>query len=215
MPPRPKFTREKVIETALDITRDSGIDAVTAKELGKRLHASASPLFTLFSSIDEIRDGVREKAMDMFTAKSMECTGYTPAFKQFGLYMIAFAKDEPELFKLLFMEKRKDILSFIDFTPELCECFTTINDLLREEYGLSEDESWFLFNQMWIYTYGISTFCACGVCSFTDDDLNTMLGQQFTATIRLIKSGNMEMDTPVPVKKETLETIPPLYEALK
>lgn len=215
MPPRPKFTKEKVIETALDITRDSGIDAVTAKELGKRLHASASPLFTLFDSIDEIREGVRKMAMDMFTAKSMECTGYTPAFKQFGLYMIAFAKEEPELFKLLFMEKREAIRSFLDFTPELCDCFTTINSLLRKDYELTEEESWFLFNQMWIYTYGISTFCACGVCSFSDDDLNIMLGQQFMATMRLIKTGNVDLATPVPVKKEDADKVIPLSEVLK
>ena len=34
MPPKFKFTREEIIQAALDLTRESGIAAVTARGLG-------------------------------------------------------------------------------------------------------------------------------------------------------------------------------------
>ena len=34
MPPKPKFTREEIVQTALDIVSRKGVEALTAKELG-------------------------------------------------------------------------------------------------------------------------------------------------------------------------------------
>ena len=51
MPPKAKFTPEEILRAALDITREHGIGAVTARELGNRLGSSARPIFTVFKSI--------------------------------------------------------------------------------------------------------------------------------------------------------------------
>ncbi len=34
MPPKPKFTREEIVQTALEIVSQKGVEALTAKELG-------------------------------------------------------------------------------------------------------------------------------------------------------------------------------------
>ena len=34
MPPKPKYTKEELIKVALELTRESGIDAVVARNLG-------------------------------------------------------------------------------------------------------------------------------------------------------------------------------------
>ena len=36
MPPKCKFTKEEVVQAALDMTRESGIISVTARALGER-----------------------------------------------------------------------------------------------------------------------------------------------------------------------------------
>ena len=48
MPPKFKFTREEIIQAALDLTRESGIAAVTARGLGAKLGSSVKPIFSLF-----------------------------------------------------------------------------------------------------------------------------------------------------------------------
>ena len=46
MPPKPKYTKEEIVAAAYEITREKGIDAVVAREVGRRLNTSSSPIFT-------------------------------------------------------------------------------------------------------------------------------------------------------------------------
>ena len=62
MPPKPKFTKEEIVQTALDIVSRKGVEALTAKELGDALGSSARPIFTVFRSMKEVQDEVRQAA---------------------------------------------------------------------------------------------------------------------------------------------------------
>ena len=42
MPPTAKFSKEKIVEAALDIVRTEGFDALTARALGTKLGSSAA-----------------------------------------------------------------------------------------------------------------------------------------------------------------------------
>lgn len=44
MPPKPKFSREDIINAAFDIVQKSGADAMTAREVGKYLGTSSTPI---------------------------------------------------------------------------------------------------------------------------------------------------------------------------
>lgn len=46
MPPKQKFTKEEVVNAALEITRRDGINALTARRLGAELDSSSRPIFT-------------------------------------------------------------------------------------------------------------------------------------------------------------------------
>ena len=52
MPPKPKFTKEEIVTAALNITREKGIDAVTAREIAAKLGSSARPIFTVFRNMN-------------------------------------------------------------------------------------------------------------------------------------------------------------------
>lgn len=49
MPPKAKFTKEQIVNAALDIIRENGTSELTARALGKRLGSSACPIFTVGS----------------------------------------------------------------------------------------------------------------------------------------------------------------------
>ena len=34
MPPRPKYTKEEIVDAAFELTREKGIDSVVAREVG-------------------------------------------------------------------------------------------------------------------------------------------------------------------------------------
>ena len=69
MPPKFKFTREEIIQAALDLTRESGIAAVTARGLGAKLGSSVKPIFSLFENMEEVQNEVLKAAEKLSQAR--------------------------------------------------------------------------------------------------------------------------------------------------
>ena len=56
--PRPPLSRERVLQAALDLADESGLDALTMRELGKRLGVEAMSLYNHVANKDDILDGI-------------------------------------------------------------------------------------------------------------------------------------------------------------
>lgn len=188
MPPKPKYTREQIIAAALEVAAKRGADALTAKALAHALHTSTTPIFTVFRSMQEVQDEVRIAAMARFESCAHRAAAADmPPFKQVGMQMILFAREEPQLFQLVFMSKNSDVRSFADIYAHLGsvadECLHTI----QQDYGLSAEDARALFEHSWIHTYGIAALCATGMCRFTQEEISGMLTQDFMAMMLLLK----------------------------
>lgn len=192
MPPKPKYTKDEVIAVALDAVREIGIDALTARELGRRLGTSARPIFTAFENMEELKSHVRKAALREFENYAKNFQDYTPAFKHLGMLMISYAIKEPQLFKLLFMQEHTDGQSFQNTIQDLGGMVHVCIDVMQKDYEISEAHAKILFDQLWVYTFGLCTLCAMKVCRFTEDEIAEMLGRAFVGMVMLIKSGKIE-----------------------
>ena len=201
MPPKPKFTKEQIVDAALSIAADRGLKALTSRALGAELGSSARPIFTVFSSMEEVLTEVRSAALDKFNNYAKKAEGYTPIFKQIGLQMILFAVEQPKLYRLLFMSEKPESRTFEDVYANLGDMATLCVDVICEEYQLSRDDAMLLFKNTWIYTYGVGALIASGMCSFTPDEIQDMLSREFVAMLSLIKSGRAHSCTTIPEKK--------------
>lgn len=108
MPRKNMFTREKVLAAALNLAREQGIAAVTARGLGEKLGSSSKPIFSLFENMEDVLSAVMEAANNLYQnylKEDMTSRKYSP-YKASGMAYICFAKEEKELFKLLFMRDR-------------------------------------------------------------------------------------------------------------
>lgn len=54
---------------------------------------------------------------------------------------------------------------------------------------MTEAEARMLFENVWIYTFGIGALCATRVCRFPEERLSQMLTTEFSAMLQLIKAG--------------------------
>lgn len=110
MPPNFKFTKEEILKSALDITREKGMSALTARSLAAKLGCSVKPIFGLFRNMEEVQQGVFLAANSMYQNYLQEdmSKGEYPPYKASGIAYIRFAKEEKELFKLLFMRDRSN-----------------------------------------------------------------------------------------------------------
>ncbi len=192
MPPKPKYTKEQIIAAALDVVAKNGAEFLTAKELGCALNTSTSPIFTVFDSMQEVQEAVKKAALERFEAYAHKIGTDMPIFKQIGMRMILFAKEEPRLYRLIFMSQNSDVKSFDDIYAHLGSVADECLDTIQSDYELSIDDAKTLFEHLWIHTYGVGTLCATGMCDFSKEQISQMLTQNFTAMMLLLKGRKNE-----------------------
>ena len=194
MPRQPQFSKEDIVAAGLRIVRHSGFEAVSARALGKELGTSSSPMFTMFKDMNEVLEAIRTAAEKSFVARMDGVTGYFPAFKEFGLRLVAFAKEESNVFQMLFLGK--------DARPEIAEsmareCLGSVG----QGYGLSSEQAEVLFRQMWPVACGIAALCIKHPEDFPEEEVSKTLSYHFSGIMSIIKSGKEIEDVKPEPKK--------------
>lgn len=190
MPPKPKFSKEEIINVALKIVSERGLDALTARELGKTLNSSARPIFTIFNNMEELIDEVKTAAMNKYISYKENISADMPYFKQMGMKMVLFGLYEPKLYQLLFMQEFKNTNNFEDLFEHLGTDAKVSVEHICKDYQLDIESSKLLFENMWIYTFGIGTLCATKVCKFSEQKLSDLLSNEFNALLKWIRRGD-------------------------
>lgn len=204
MPPKAKYTREEIIEAAFQMAREKGIDAVVARELGKKLGTSSSPIFTAFQNMEALQQEIRARAMKEFESHVRDALQYTPPFKWVGVRMIEFAVKEPKLFQILYMQEHGESQRYEDMVGELGNTVEVCLQFMEKDYALSRPEAEHIFKQVWLHTFGICVLVAAKVCHFTPEEISEMLSLEFQGALMLIKSGRFQV-IPVSDKDEVQE----------
>ena len=170
MPPKPKYTREEIISCALDLVREKGEDALTSRELGARLNTSARPIFTAFSSMEELKACVVKSALEVFSnLQNQEISRQDcPKYKAIGTAYIRFASEEKNLFKLCFMRSREAEESKNSFDSDVIKT-------VENQTGLSEEQAYLFHTEMWIYTHGIAVTLATSYLELDKGQISALL----------------------------------------
>lgn len=179
MPPRPKFTKDEIIDTALSITKEQGIDAVTARELGERLGSSARPVFTVFENMDEVKAFVISKAKNLYGQYVENGLKNDIPFKGVGVAYIRFAMEQPRLFQLLFMNPTENARNVSSILPVIDDNYNKILLSVQESYHLERESAERLYQHLWTYTHGIAAMFATGLCSYTVEQIEERLTEVF------------------------------------
>ena len=192
MPPKCKFTREEIIQAALDIARNEGIDFVTARALGTKLGSSSKPIFSVFENMEAVQDEVIKAAKALYAEYVRVGLEQVPAFKGVGTQYILFAIKEPKLFQLLFMSEQPQKPSVSGVLPVIDESYEQILLSVQNGYDLDKENSERLYRHLWIYTHGIAVLCATNMCSFTAEDISGMMTEVCRSLLNTIKGGDIE-----------------------
>lgn len=66
MPPKAKITEEMILNTVMEITRESGFEAVNARSIASKLQCSTRPIFTCYENMEELKNGFLDFAYEYF-----------------------------------------------------------------------------------------------------------------------------------------------------
>lgn len=187
MPPKSKFTKDEIVEAALNIVKTDGIEALTSRALGAYLGSSARPVFTVFRNMDELQQAVIDAAKALYKEYVRKGLTAEHPFKGVGTQYILFSVNEPKLFKLLFMTEQPQIPDLSGVLPLIEESYEEILLSIQNDYVINELLSKKLYHHLWIYTHGIATLCATKMCRFTESEISSMLTEVFTSILKNIK----------------------------
>lgn len=188
MPPKPKFTREQITAAALELVSEKGMDALTARELGKRLGCSAQPVFTVFHSMEDVQDAVRDAALARFERCAEGVPDGLPAYMKLAMQMVLFAQDEPRLYLLRFLPENRDGELYEDIYSRMGIMVRHCLDALQDDYGMSRQDAKNIFQHMWIYIFGVGTLCATGAYAVSPDQFLQTLERDFKILMGMIRS---------------------------
>ena len=174
MPPKPKFTKEELIQAALELTREGGLEMVVARNLGKKLNTAPSTIFTHFKSVEEIRHAVIEAARELYNRYVEEGLRMVPPMKGFAVQYIRFAMEESNLYSVLFMNKREDF-KYVDFIVDEGH-YEKVISAAKDNFQINREQAEFVYHNMWAYAHGIAVMSATGVCNFSVEEISQMLG---------------------------------------
>lgn len=185
MPPKAKFTKEQIVNAALDIIRENGTSELTARALGKRLGSSACPIFTVFDNMEEVLTETVKAAKILYSSYITEGLKATPAFKGVGMQYLNFAVREPKLFQLLFMTEQAQNPTMENVLPIIDVILKSVKD----SYDLTQNDAERLYQHLWVYTHGIAALIATKMCAFTPEETGKMLTEVRISVLNQIKGG--------------------------
>lgn len=155
MAPTMRYHRENVIEAAYELIRREGPDAFNARSVARELGSSTQPIFRLFTGMDELKSAVIERALAKWKAATYtRIQNSSFPYLSIGMAYLLFARDEAQLFRLLFMRDRVSDGSCTDYN---------INwgvPLIESSVGVDVTIASQLYNSNWLYCHGLAVAIA-------------------------------------------------------
>lgn len=171
MPPKPKITKEMIIDTAFNIVQKEGVDRVTARSISDQLNCSTQPILYYFSTVEDIKKMVYIKADEYHAAYIMDTKAdYGNPMLTIGMNYIKFAIEERNLFRFLFQTNEFSGVGMLDLleTEELLPILT----LLQNELDMSMEDTKNIFSTLFIFAHGYASLYANNTMIY--DEANVM-----------------------------------------
>lgn len=178
MPPMIRFTQDAVLSAAFELVRRNGLSGLNARAVAQELGSSTQPIFRLFSGMDELRGGViamAQERMQEFMSQALK--GSDTPYLTMGISYVLFARDEPELFKVLFMRDESiDIERILPIPEELLQT-------IQSQTGLTPEHAKILHGWLWIFTHGLAVSIATKSCCISEERLARVMSGAFEAAL--------------------------------
>ncbi|WP_294151211.1 TetR/AcrR family transcriptional regulator [uncultured Clostridium sp.] len=185
MPPTAKITKEMILNTVLEITRENGFETVNARSIAGKLNCSTRPIFTCYKNMEELKQEFLDYAYEFYSRYVIHYSNSADVspILVLPLSYIEFAREETHLFKLLFindmdlkMEKAKDFYNEADNEKRAA--------FFSEQIGIELERGKVIFLDLFLYTHGIAVLTATKKMSLDRNSAEKMLVNVLSAVIR-------------------------------
>lgn len=188
MPPKKKYTKKQIIDTAFELAKIEGIEGLTARKVADQLGSSVAPIYVNFNDIEDLKKAVAHKVFNVSREMSKEkVTG--DKFLDIGIASLRFAKEYSVLIQELVL-KKNDYMK--DYDQELGN---QIIQQMKNDPNLNNfnnEELMMILLKMRIFQLGLSVMIANDLLpeefdEETQIDLLSSMGSDIITATRLHK----------------------------
>lgn len=186
MPPKPKITKDMVIDAAFKVAREAGGENINARTVAKKLNCSTQPVMYHFATIEELKQAVYTKLDRYHTEYLMNIQkpqqGVMPGI---GLNYIRFAVEEPNLFRFLFQSGfavEKNLLEMID-SEELVPVISAMQGAM----GLSMAQTKKVFLTIALFAHGYASIIANNSLEYDEALIKSHLEQAYRGALLAVQ----------------------------
>lgn len=183
MPPTVRFTRDAVLNAACQLMRREGMEALNARAIAKELGGSTQPIFRLFTNMEDLhRELILYVTRQFQTHAEADMTQSDSPYIQLCTTYLLYGRDEPELFKLLFMRDRVSEGQYSDQTN-----FDLVFNILKKETPLDDETALRFFERTWLFIHGLAVCIATKYIPCQDERyLISMVKEAYNAAVKMM-----------------------------
>ena len=183
MPPTVRFTRDAVLHAACQLMRREGIEALNARAIAKEIGGSTQPIFRLFTNMEDLR-----RELILYVARQFQAHAEADMAQSDSPYIqlcttyLLYGRDEPELFKLLFMRDRVSEGQYSDQTN-----FDLVFNIIKKETPLDDETALRFFERTWLFIHGLAVCIATKYIPCQDERyLISMVKEAYNAAVKMM-----------------------------
>lgn len=183
MPPTVRFTRDAVLHAACQLMRREGMEALNARAIAKELGGSTQPIFRLFTNMENLHRELILYVARQFQAHAEEDMAQSDSpYIQLCTTYLLYGRDEPELFKLLFMRDRVSEGQYSDQTN-----FDLVFNIIKKETPLDDETALRFFERTWLFIHGLAVCIATKYIPCQDERyLISMVKEAYNAAVKMM-----------------------------
>ncbi|MBR3629119.1 MAG: TetR/AcrR family transcriptional regulator [Oscillospiraceae bacterium] len=187
MAPRPRQSREQLLDAAFCILRTDGEEAVSIRAVAAAAGCSTQPVMSHFPTAAALKEALYEMA-DAFHSRYImpENPQDDNPMLGIGLRYICFASEEPHLFRFLFQTNRLGT-NFPALTRS--DQLAPLYQILSREAGITETQAVEAFSAIYYVTHGIASLLANNAMLYDEAYCTGMLSAVFFGVIGAMKGG--------------------------
>ena len=183
MPLTVRFTRDAVLHAACQLMRREGMDALNARAIAKELGGSTQPIFRLFTNMEDLhRELILYVARQFQAHAEADMAQSDSPYIQLCTTYLLYGRDEPELFKLLFMRDRVSEGQYSDQTN-----FDLVFNIIKKETPLDDETALRFFERTWLFIHGLAVCIATKYIHCQDERyLISMVKEAYNAAVKMM-----------------------------
>ncbi len=186
MPPKPKITKDMVVDAAFEVARETGAENINARTVAQKLKCSTQPIMYHFATIEELKKAAYAKADAYHSEYLMNIESPNKGVMLgIGLNYIRFAMEEPHLFRFLFQSNfftGTTLLEMID-AEELAPVLSAIQGAVGGSLGQVKE----IFITIFLFAHGYASIIANNSLEYDEELLKSHLERVYHGAVLAVR----------------------------